>query len=181
MDRYIFLDVDGILNGDREYSMLRKALRQAGLIPHKGRIEDLKPENARREYLLALLAPEMMDRLNRIIEATGAKIILSSTWRNPDSIWGFDAETLLREAGMQGDIIGKTPVKMSMDSRGAEIALKIQEMGLAEDQYIILDDDITTRDARKITGHKNRWIRTSAAEGLTERHLQQALEMLGRA
>ncbi len=181
MDRYIFLDVDGVMNGDREYSMLRKALRQAGLIPHKGGIEDLKPENARREYLLALLAPEMMDRLNRLIEATGAKIILSSTWRNPDECWGFDAESLLREAGLQGEIIGKTPRKMSLDSRGAEIALKIQEMGLNEDQYIILDDDFNTRDARKLTGHRNRWIRTSEAEGLTERHLQQALEMMGCA
>ena len=178
MDRFIFLDIDGVLNGDREYSALRKALRQEGLIPYKGFVRDLKPEHAKKEHLLALLAPDMVNLLNRLIEATGAKIILSSTWRSPENNWGFDAEPILREAGLQGEIIGKTPRKMSMDSRGAEIALKIQEMGLAENQYIILDDDPDTRDARKLTGHKNRWIRTSEAEGLTERHLQQALELM---
>lgn len=176
---YIFLDIDGVLNGDREYSLLRKALRQAGLIPHKGQITDLPPENAKKEYLLALLAPEMMHRLNRLIEASGAKIILSSKWRNPDECWGFDAEELLKEAGLRGEIIGKTPRKLSIDSRGAEIALRIKEMALRDDQYIILDDDPDTRDARKLTGHKNRWIRTSASEGMTEKHLQQALEMMG--
>ena len=181
MDRYIFLDIDGVLNGDPEYSMLRKALRQEGLIPYKGQILDLPPEHRRKEYRLALISVEMMDRLNRLIAATGAKIILSTTWRNPDECWGFDAGDLLREAGLRGEIIGKTPRKMSLDSRGAEIALKIQEMGLDQNQYIILDDDFYTRDARKITGHKNRWIRTSEAEGLTERHLQQALELMGHA
>lgn len=173
---YIFLDIDGVLNGDQEYSRLRKHLRDAGLLSHKQSLLDLKPEHAREEHLLMLLSGEKISLLNELIQKTGAEIILSSTWRNSDNLWGFEAETLLKKAGFQGKIAGKTGE--SLDSRGAEIARKIKSMALEDGDYIILDDDPTTKDARLLTGSRNRWIRTATSKGLTPRHLSQALDLL---
>lgn len=63
-------------------------------------------------------SPFCVFNLNRIIEATGAKIVVSSSWRIL-----FEMEELtrfLKEWGVQGEVIGKTPVNHDGE-RGDEI------------------------------------------------------------
>jgi len=71
--KLIFLDFDGVLNSNKYFKSLKRKK-----IPH--------------EKILNSLSPEMVERLNKIIEATNAKIVISSTWRTmhtPEELKNF--------------------------------------------------------------------------------------------
>ena len=68
-----------------------------GVLNHRGSFAPGMPGGSRR------IAPECVAELNRIVESTGADIVVSSTWRqDPDYI------QVLRAAGVNGRILGKT-------------------------------------------------------------------------
>lgn len=83
--RIVFLDIDGVLN----HSATRGAMWS----------ED--------EPLPIPIAPECMARLNRLIAETGAKIVISSSWRL-FARWEDLGPALMRH-GLVGDVIGETP------------------------------------------------------------------------
>jgi len=75
--------------------------------------------------------------LNLLVKETGAKVVVSSTWRLGETV-----ETLskwLNNSGFEGEVIGKTP-RMDDYCRGDEIAeymLRLEDVK----SYVILDDD----------------------------------------
>jgi hypothetical protein len=161
--KVIFLDIDGVIATNESYNRARKIWGWNQAAPS-------------RTHLLALLDRDRVALLNEITTATGADIILSSTWRNPENIGGHDAISILQEAGVAGNIIGKTP---RASTRGAEIAAEIVNRGLGPEDYVILDDDSTSGDGLKALGHKgSRWIRTPEKTGLSPRHRDRAIELL---
>lgn len=94
--KIIFLDIDGVLNS------------------HKYWVENPDREKSR----LGDLDPSAIETLNRIVERTGAKIVLSSTWRK---VWSVDeVSEMFKSRGYRFDnIIDKTPVLDTI--RGLEI------------------------------------------------------------
>ncbi len=84
--RVIFLDIDGVLN-------------------HCDTRSDVLPSPT--EPLPIPLAPECMARLNRLIAETGAKIVISSSWRK-FACWQDLGPALVRH-GLVADVIGETP------------------------------------------------------------------------
>jgi hypothetical protein len=76
--------------------------------------------------------------LNSLIVETGAKVVVSSSWRRNQTI-----ETLsqwLHNSGFEGEVVGKTP-RMDSYCRGAEIEeylLRLEDV----ESYVILDDDV---------------------------------------
>jgi hypothetical protein len=137
MRRLVFLDVDGVLNGPRNYAAWHKA--NSALDPY---------DNAawqKNEHIL--FDRECVARLNCITEATGAEIVISSSWRK--HYWNRWPEflELLRFVGVTGAIIGRTPeiprwADYAEDrwERGDEIQDWLME-NVAEAQVAILDDD----------------------------------------
>lgn len=140
----IALDVDGVLNSTRYWfdSGQRLPMGQAGAID-----------------------PAAVVRVNAIIEATGALVVLSSSWR----MQGVDrVAAMLRERGFAGEIIGATPVKLGCP-RCAEIAEWLWRFPFADVRCAILDDDADAWDDDGIAGA--RYFPTNYQVGLTDEHV----------
>jgi hypothetical protein len=84
--RIVFLDIDGVLN-------------------HCNTRHNVSPTGT--EPLPIPIAPECMARLNRLIAETGAKIVISSSWRK-FARWQDLGPALVRH-GLVADVIGETP------------------------------------------------------------------------
>ena len=114
--------------------------------------------------------------LNRVTDATMASIVISSTWRYlfPDTV-----ETWLRQAGMTGVVVGKTPdfrtdpnSGPTSENRGAEIAMwraKNQHTGA----YVVLDDADNAGE-----GHEDRFVQCRFYSGLTPERADKAISIL---
>lgn len=93
-----------------------------------------------------LFDPEAVQNLERIIEATDAKIIITSTWRLDG-----DMQTLWRNRNLAGEVIGVTPtllrektiekIKVYYGHRGMEVEAWLEDNAIAPYKYAILDDE----------------------------------------
>ena len=125
---YLFLDIDGVLN--------------------TGRYSDCLVENGLCETDADgyLFDPEAVQNLERIIEATDAKIVITSTWR-----YDCDMQALWRNRNLAGEVIGTTPtllrekaigkIKVYYGHRGMEIEAWLKDNAIAPYKYAILDDE----------------------------------------
>lgn len=113
--------------------------------------------------------------LNKIIEKTGAKVVVSSTWRKGHNIAAL--QTILDEAGFTGEVIGKTCSLYGEDprsgrrlERGDEILRWIAEHKTS--RFVIIDD---SSDMNVLL---DKLVRTSWENGLTEAHVPEILKHL---
>lgn len=131
--KIIFLDIDGVLNCENAY--------KAGFC----RRED--------DYGQSFYPPSSA-LLNKLILETGAKIVISSTWRGS----GLSVmQNMWRDRGMCGEVIGITGYNKTR-IRGIEIDEYLSDVGFCHinwdpdlqreymsksgiDNYIIIDDD----------------------------------------
>jgi hypothetical protein len=109
----------------------------------------------------------MMIRLNRITKSTGAKIVISSTWR-----FHTDIYDVLRVSGLQADIVGSTPKNCPTSfTRGQEIEAWLTTSNLPVESFVILDDDNNIHQAEKL-------VQTSMEMGLQDEHVDKAIAIL---
>jgi len=151
--KIIFLDFDGVMN-NRQWSL-----------------DAWDKHN--NPYLFD---PQNVAALNRITDQTGAKIVISSSWRH-----GWDLPKLrahLLEQGVKAEVIDITPTGSLMDhfpedwGRGHEIDLWLKEHTDGKAVFVILDDD------NDMVPHLDRHIHTSMKRGLTMEQAGRAIEML---
>lgn len=134
------LDIDGVLN-----SQLSKNI-----------FTDLFP-----------IDPYMVILVHRIVEATGAKIVLSSSWRHSsDGVKEI-------EKRLPNMIIGHTTLE-DKKVRGDEIQEWLDEHPEVTD-YAILDD---TSDAGE--GHGDHFFKTTFYRGLTDEIAEDVINYLNR-
>jgi hypothetical protein len=95
--RIIFLDIDGVLNHPGTYCEGAPWRREAG------------------ELLPVPVAPECMARLNRLVAETGARIVISSSWRL-FARWQDLGPALVRH-GLVGEVVGETRRPTSSTTR----------------------------------------------------------------
>jgi hypothetical protein len=113
--------------------------------------------------------PPCVAALNRITDGTGAKIVVSSTWRfaGPEAVAQH-----LKNWGVTGEVVGITPYQreeqrdgetkvLAAAPRGREIAAWLSEHPNVESFVIIDDDD----DMEELSNHL---IQTPFEVGLTE-------------
>ena len=125
---YLFLDIDGVLNTGRYSDYL---------------VENGLCETDEDGYLFD---PEVVQSLERIIEATEAKIIITSTWRLDG-----DMQALWRNRELAGEMFGVTPtllrekavekIKFFYGHRGMEVEAWLQDYASEPYNYAILDDE----------------------------------------
>lgn len=123
--KVIFLDIDGVLNHEQFYIKRTES-------PKTGTDEF-------QSYPLSEFDPESVANLNYITEQTGAKLIISSSWRfDPDIL------NILKAVGITGEVIGCTPDLSSVYNttlcRGKEIDIVLNKRPEIT-RYVILDDD----------------------------------------
>ena len=144
--KIIFLDIDGVLNSRKSLANF-KSLWQ--------------------------LSPNNISQLNRILEATNAKIVISSSWRLCREISSELESYLNNDCGIKGEIIGRTPAIGLSRRRGCEIATWLEEwQGEPIDSFVILDD------GSDMEPFMERLCQTSFEVGLTEQDADKAIKML---
>jgi hypothetical protein len=154
MFRVIFLDIDGVLNS-RAWWRRRPS-------------KEHRPHNE--------LDPEAVARVQRLVDETGASIVISSTWRLLYK--RLVLQSLLSAKGLRTRISGVTPALRS-GPRGLEIQRWLDTANLMPEAHrpqsiVILDDDSDME-------HLAPWhVKTHIDRGLTDWEVERAKEVLTR-
>lgn len=168
MKKVVFLDFDGVLNTEHNQNMLR----------YHGR--------AWRDEHGALFDSEAVAQLKRIVDETGAEIVIESSWK----YLGLEAmQQMWAERNMPGVVIDITPSSASdswllsanlddMDPancnwKGAEIASWIADNLNAEARFVIIDDEYVILDSQQA-----HFVQTNPYNGITPELADKAIEIL---
>lgn len=177
MNKYLFLDIDGVLNHDEWFKS-----------------EHYK--NHQENWKKSMFDPECVTRVNKILEATGAELIVSSSWRNMS-----DLENIFAGVGLPTSFY-RTPyadhIYPDLDPirdlynddirywRGSEIKYWLEHNAESPYTYCILDDDVDMLDEQtdnfintcndKIY-RPNLYINNEGS-GLTEKLMNKAIDIL---
>ena len=157
--KIIFLDVDGVLN----------CVSTTDLCGYYKGIEDKK-----------------VDLLKKIVGATGAKIVLVSTWKE---CW-YKESVLKEHQDDCADYLDKKLARASLTildktedeglNRGdgiREYLRRLKWKGIDVSKFVILDDELFDYKERKLTKYL---VQTSYyGGGLKEKHVENAIEILG--
>lgn len=121
------------------------------------------------------LRRECVEQLERIVQATGAKVVVSSTWRLGSIFSPAWLGEQLRPFGFTGQIIGATP-SLPNEHRGAEIQAWIdaQPVATRPRKLVVLED------AEELGALESSCVRTNYDKGLTATDASRAIRMLGR-
>lgn len=163
-EKIIFLDIDGVLNHRSYYE--REGWQDALAKKYGWPQSDIDSETVKI--------------LNRIISETGAKVVISSTWRlgHPP----VKMQQLLELRGFVGTVIGATgTARQEWAVRGNEImAWQIEnadklpnKYGRYFTNYVILDDDNDM-----LLWQQDYFINTTSKYGLTNELADRAIEIL---
>lgn len=159
--KLIFLDIDGPLATWESYKH-EAEIKEPGVL--------IEPE-VYRYYPFDVKA---VNNLNIITRETGAKIVISSTWRKlyPTNI----LKKMFKIEGVEAEIVGETPVRLSSRDRGVEILEYLKDCP-ADTQYVIIDDD--RKDIVDYCPGRLVWIEQGMAMGgIHYGHVKQALQIL---
>lgn len=155
--RAIFLDIDGCLNSP-----------------------DFQVHRFQRGPGRSPIDPICVGHLNDLTARTGARIVVSSTWRRM-GLGGI--RRLLHKHGVTGPIVGRTPViehrteagVYVWTERGAEIQRWLDRTGFEVESFVILDDDADMAHLG------DRLVQTDWRTGLTGEDVERACELLEHA
>lgn len=161
--KFIFLDFDGVLNSLQWW----KSPERAAMTAH-----ELHGNSLRN------IDPACVARLQRIVTATGARIVISSAWRwhtkrhragGVTRLRGYLSARGLRNAHRV--VIGCTP-HLPSRHRGSEIRVWLDAHG-RDCRFVVLDDE------RHDLGDWPELIKTEwEGGGLLDEHVERAIAML---
>lgn len=167
--KLLFLDIDGVLNHStflHDEAKLRIEAGKEGLI--------VEPEAFHGVHQID---PKAVELLNQIVERTGCRIVLSSSWRINNTVDEMNA--ILRVHGFKGEIVDRTPSTFQTDPatnkwscRGEEIQRWMKEADLPKDEevwFVILDDSNDMGDV------SHALVRTNFETGLQAGHVEVAV------
>ena len=161
--KIIFCDIDGVLNS-YQWNLERPDLIDYG--------EGFNVP-AREQYPFYEFSPKLIKNLNTITDTTGAKIVVSSAWRDQYEI--PELSQILKWVGVTGEIIDYTPsffVKGYFLPRGCEIDAWLKKHKDVT-SYVILDDNNDM-----LLSQKRNFVETSPKFGLTKDLSELAIEIL---
>lgn len=152
--KVIFLDIDGVLNSDEYFD----------------KIDGLNIEGIESQVDI-----EKIKLLKRAVDETGAKVVLSSSWR-----YTRNAQYLKQLLLEHGILVDSTP--FMKNKRGKEIKRWLEEHKDTED-FVILDDEIfdsydeeLMKKLVKVSNGNGRVF----GEGLQNKDVEEIIEILGR-
>jgi hypothetical protein len=165
--KVLFKDIDGVLNREGYDAEVPHDL----LLGVHNQMRRFRRDDVHRR--LKWLLPEAVERVNRILDASGAKLVISSTWRLTTT--QEEIQILLGARGLTHTIFSMTPElprKMSeIVPRGKEIGAWLQaNPGVTS--FVILDDcGVEPYSAQHV------WVDPWVA--ITDDNVKRALEILG--
>ena len=162
--KIMFLDIDGVLNTKWWYTQMNR--------------------NTPKDKYGYAFDPKAVANLKRIVEETGADIVISSSWKS----FGFsELEEMWTDRGLPGKLIGVTPNSVSdellleadIDSielfhiRGEEIKEWLTKHGKNVSNYAIIDDM-----DNMLPEQQSHFVQTNPEVGITEENAAQAIMIL---
>ena len=164
MDKYLFLDFDGVLNTEF----------YQGFLISKG--EPWRDEHGSH------FDPQAVEQLKRIIDATHADIVIVSSWK----YLGLEAmQNMWSARHLPGRVIDITPslvsASWSLDdngldarqSKGIEIDFWLFENAAWDARYVIIDDEYVILDSQL-----PHFILTNPFDGITDLLADRAIALL---
>lgn len=149
--KVLFLDIDGVLNHKYFYDNIEKI------------------KLVHNNYPYTEFDPKSVSLLNKIIDETNAKLVISSSWRVDSNL-----SSIFKTVGIKHDIYGITPWLINNCHRGDEIQKYIIENEV--NTYCILDDVDDFYDFQKPYFVKC----NSSKDGLNEIVAKRAIEILNK-
>lgn len=168
MEKYLFLDFDGVLNTSRYV----KLLRNEGIDPF--------------DEFGAMFDPETIVNLKSIVEQTNCMIVLSTSWRNEGLL---RMRSLWKDRNLPGEIFSMTPILLSttyqdsqngemfcipeLNAKALEINAWLQQYASNSFNYVIIDDENVFCQKQQ-----NHLVITDENKGLTVQKSKEAIEIL---
>ena len=149
--KILFLDFDGVLSIEAYQRAVGSTLSDADYVTRSSKLID----------------PAAVARLNRVLSATGAQVVVSSTWRIGMTV--PELQALLAEVGFAGVVCGMAP-RLHVE-RGTEIRAWLDEHA-PDASFVILDDGEAFGDLEP------RVVRTDPAIGLSDADCERAVALL---
>ncbi|MDI1451339.1 HAD domain-containing protein [Polyangium sp. 6x1] len=153
--KIVFLDFDGVLN----HSLM----------------QILEDRDTRKRF-----SPPAVERLNTIVKRTGARVVVSSSWREWNSV--DKLRTLLAEEGFVGEVLDHTPIlhprTMRLrdpnpgETRCREIMQWLDALPERPESFVVLDD----LDLEWLAAYH---VKTELDTGLLDGHVEAAVDLLG--
>ncbi len=179
--KVIFLDIDGVLNVEVFINAFWEVCKQAEIKRPEAKV---LRKDIMRDQFGTLFCPTATSRLKAIIDKTGAKIIISSTWR----LSGLQfMQDLWKHRNLPGEVIGITPSfrrdrtpeeeEMSHEiraERGREIEYYLSIHPEIE-AYVIIDDDNDM-----LPSQASNFVRTDECYGITTIESVKAIQILNK-
>ena len=134
--------------------------------------------DGRTKYKLNMVDDRAVANLNRIVEETGCKVVLSSSWRSSRESDNAFTEYILKLKGFKYELYDVTPriwTKEFGTQRGEEIQLWINEESKKNEieSYVILDDDSDI-----LPEQMSNFIHIDSNIGLIDKDVFEAIEIL---
>ena len=128
--KVLFLDIDGVLNSENWFAYRIYCVKN-NMVNILMNFVDTDDRNIKHK--LTMLDDRAIANLNRIIEETGCKVVLSSSWRSCVEAENTLTEYLLKLKGFKYELYDVTPRLWFNDfsiRRGEEIQLWMDELAL---------------------------------------------------
>lgn len=166
MDKYLFLDFDGVLNTEFYQDLLMS------------QVEPCRDKHG------PFFDPLAVEQLKRVIDSTHADIVIESSWK----YLGLEAmQDMWKDRQLPGRVIDITPSIVSASwsssidifsldvrqSKGIEIDFWLFENTVADARYVIIDDEYVILDSQL-----PHLILTNPFDGLTELLADRAIALL---
>lgn len=164
--KIIFVDFDGVLNSG---AWARERTRQ---IAHK------TPPFTAEDEASWILEPACMALLNQAVDRTGAKVVVSSSWRGADDEGRQHCLDMLRAGGLEGEVVGQCPHgRIDLDLAGVGATVRSAEIKswLADhpevEAFVILDDE-------HIGWTGPEFVQTRGRYGIEQEHVDRIVRLL---
>ena len=165
MRKVVFLDIDGVLNTKWWYTQMDR--------------------NTPKDKYGYAFDPNAVSNLKKIIDETGADIVISSSWK---SFGISELEDMWQDRGLPGKLIGITPNTVSDEMllnadldhmelfsiRGMEIKEWLSKNGKRISHYAIIDDM-----DNMLPEQQSHFVKTDPEIGITKENANQVIAILG--
>lgn len=155
--KLIFLDIDGVLNNHHTLG-LNHYIPTPLILGEK--IHDH-------------LSAWCIYCLNEVIKLTGAKVVVSSTWRLGETKERLQG--ILDFYGFKGEVVGMTPhITTTGCRRGDEIQHYLDNCGFDVESFVIIDDDSDMKHLLKFL------IKTDNTNGMSYKDIKRCINVLNK-
>ena len=175
--KVLFLDIDGVLNSDNWFGYRLYCIKNNMF---NEMMNFVNTNDERIKHKLSMIDDRAIANLNRIIEETDCKVVLSSSWRSCVEAENALTEYLLKLKGFKYEFYDVTPRLWFNDfsiRRGEEIKLWLDKESEKNEieSFVILDDD-----SDMLPEQMNNFIQIDGQVGLIDKDVFTAIEILNR-